>query len=168
MNFFSKTLAQPKYSFFDINLLAPYLAVLHFCQVIEGQHMNLVTGHKPLCSTFYNLDSAKSSQHLSILNEYFSDLSYIKVCHNIAAYCRDQFLDCKQMSVMMKKSNFLLTLKSFHCLIIILYDKTTSFHRSFTVNPLGKYIFHRLHFFSHPGIGLYIKLIKSKYYWPNM
>ena len=77
IGFFSKKLsqAQTKYSAFDRELLAAYLAVLHFRHQIECRHVVLMTDHKPLCSAFSSLKPAKSDRqqrHLALLNRIFS------------------------------------------------------------------------------------------------
>jgi hypothetical protein len=48
--FYSKKLdaAQHKYSAFDRELLAAYLAVRHFCFLLEGGQFSIQTDHKPL------------------------------------------------------------------------------------------------------------------------
>jgi cleavage and polyadenylation specificity factor subunit 1 len=48
--FFSKKLsdAEKKYSAFDRELLAAYLAIKHFRHFVEGRHFTLFTDHKPL------------------------------------------------------------------------------------------------------------------------
>ena len=75
IGFFSKKLsqAQCKYSAFDRELLAAYLAVLYFKHQIEGNEVLLLTDHKPLFHAFHSLKPAKSDRqqrHLSILRIY--------------------------------------------------------------------------------------------------
>ena len=50
ISFFSKkmTPAETRYSTFDRELLAVYLAIRHFRHLLEGQHFHVLTDHKPL------------------------------------------------------------------------------------------------------------------------
>ena len=61
ITFFSKKLSDPqkKYSAFDRELLAAYMAVLHFKELLEGRTVVLCTDHKPLVSAFYSRVPAK-------------------------------------------------------------------------------------------------------------
>ena len=49
-SFFSKmrTPAETRYSTFDKELLAIYLAIKHFHHFLEGRHFHVLTDHKPL------------------------------------------------------------------------------------------------------------------------
>ena len=70
-----------KYSVFDRELLAAYLAVIHFRHQIEGRNVLLFTDHKPLCSAFKSTTPSKSDRqqrHFTVLTEYISDIDYIK------------------------------------------------------------------------------------------
>ena len=88
--FFSKRLTNPQrsYSAFDRELLAAYLAVLHFKCHIDGQHVTLFSDHKPLISAFHSDGIAKSDRqqrHLSILTEFLHDAIFIRGADNVVA-----------------------------------------------------------------------------------
>lgn len=92
IGFFSKKLsnAQKKYSAFDRELLAAYLAIIHFKHQIEGRNVMLLTDHKPLCSSFYSTTPSKSDRqqrHLALLTEFINDITYIKGNQNVVADC---------------------------------------------------------------------------------
>lgn len=53
---------QQKYSTFDRELLAAYLAVLHFKHLVEGRNVLLLTNQKPLCRAFKSQSSLKSDR----------------------------------------------------------------------------------------------------------
>ena len=57
ISFFSKKLspAERKYSAFDRELLAVYLAITHFRHMLKGRQFTVWTDHKPLCGA---LDSS--------------------------------------------------------------------------------------------------------------
>ena len=50
LSFFSKKLSntERRYSTFDRELLAVYLAIKHFRHLLEGRHFHVLTDHKPL------------------------------------------------------------------------------------------------------------------------
>ena len=56
IRFFSRKLseAQQKYPTYDRELLAAYLATLHFRDMIEGRRVTLRTDHKPLVRAFHS------------------------------------------------------------------------------------------------------------------
>ena len=64
MAFFSKRLStsQRAYSAFDRELLAVYLAVVHFKSVIEGRTVIVFTDNKPLVNAFYSQTPPKSDR----------------------------------------------------------------------------------------------------------
>ena len=67
--FFSKKLsaAESKYSAFDRELLALYLAVKHFHPHVEGRSFVIYTDHKPLCGAIHSHAerSPRQTRHLS-------------------------------------------------------------------------------------------------------
>ena len=92
VGFYSKKLssAQQKYFTFDRELLAAYLATLHFKHQIEGRNVILLTDHKPLCNSFHSPNPPKSDRqqrHLSLLSEFIADVVYIMGDQNIVADC---------------------------------------------------------------------------------
>ena len=76
ISFFSKKLtsAEKKYSTFDRELLAVFLAIKHFRHVLEGRHFVVHTDHKPLCGALSSLAdrSPRQTRHLSYIAESVS------------------------------------------------------------------------------------------------
>jgi hypothetical protein len=62
--FFSAKLdaAQVKYSTFDRELLACYLAIRHFRWLLEGRQFYILSDHKPLCFALHRLSDAWSAR----------------------------------------------------------------------------------------------------------
>ena len=92
IGFFSKKLSEPqrKYSTYDRELLAAYLAILHFKEHLEGRTVTLCTDHKPLVSAYKSKNPAKTDRqqrHLSCISEYISDMVYIRGRENVVADC---------------------------------------------------------------------------------
>ena len=92
LGFFSRTLtsAQLKYSAFDRELLAAYLAVRHFRPLIEGRRCVLVTDHKPLTQALFKRSDAwcaRQQRHLSAVSEFISSVQHRQGSSNVVADC---------------------------------------------------------------------------------
>lgn len=88
--YFSRKLkqAEARYSTFDKELLAIYLAVKHFRYFIEGRPLTIYTDHKPL--TFALLKSSepqtdRQARQLSLISQYTSNIFHVKGKENIVA-----------------------------------------------------------------------------------
>ena len=86
--FFRKALrpAEKKYSTFDRELLAVYLAVRHFRYYLEGRDSTVFTDHKPL--TFAKVAepwSARQQRHLAAISEYTTCVKHIAGKTNLVA-----------------------------------------------------------------------------------
>ena len=80
--FFSRHLRPPeqKYSAFDRELLALYLAVRHFRYFLEGRPFTAFTDHKPLTFAFDKVSdpwSARQQRHLAYISEYTTCLQHV-------------------------------------------------------------------------------------------
>ena len=80
--FFSRQLRPPerKYSAFDHELLALYLAVRHFCYFLEARSCIAYTDHKPLTLAFAKVSdpwSPQQQQHLAYISEFTTDVRHI-------------------------------------------------------------------------------------------
>ena len=92
VGFFSQTLSQPLqwYAAYDRELLAAYLATLHFLDAIKCREVTILTDHKPLVSAFRSPHIAKSERrhrHWFIITDYVSDVRYICGGDNVVADC---------------------------------------------------------------------------------
>ena len=88
--FYSKKLSdtQKSYSTYDRELLAAYLAVLHFKSLLDGHNTTLFLDHKPIVSAFYSKSLAKSDRQqrqLAFISEYVDRVEYIRGKENIVA-----------------------------------------------------------------------------------
>ncbi|UYV72974.1 hypothetical protein LAZ67_10001349 [Cordylochernes scorpioides] len=88
--FFSRNLdaAQRKYSAYDRELLAVYLAIKHFRHLLEGRQFPVYTDHKPLTYALQqNLDKASPRQcrHLDFIGQFTTDIRHIADCENVPA-----------------------------------------------------------------------------------
>ena len=184
--YFSKKLSssQCSYSVFDKELLAAYLAVLYFKPLIEGRSVTLFSDHKPLVSAFQNQTTAKSDRqqrHFGILTEFLADACYISGQDNVVADALSRsimsvsldHIDLQQIAAEQSKDeetqSYRSKLKplSFHKSEILCNTDDAS-PRPFVPSNLRHGIMTQLHSISHPGVRSTIKLIKSRYIWPNM
>ena len=152
--------------------------------MIESRVVVLFTDHKPLSAIFQSRKPAKldrQQRHLSVLSEYLSDVQYIRGEDNIVADClsrptlavevdtcdlpalaREQLTDSEIVDF---KSN----LKSYPLGEDLLWcDISLPYPRPYVPIVSRKPIFQTLHGISHPGVKGSLKLIKQRYYWPNM
>ena len=87
--FFSKKLsaAETKYSTFDRELLAVFLAIRHFRHMLEGKPFTIWTDHKPLCGalTSGTEKSPRQTRHLSYISEFSTDLRHVSGASNVVA-----------------------------------------------------------------------------------
>ena len=190
--FFSKRLStsQRAYSAFDRELLAVYLAVVHFKSVIEGHTVTVFTDHKPLVNAFYSQTPPKSDRqqrHLSYISEYVCSFEYIRGSENIVADAlsraeMDQTtcsLDLilpalSTLSTAQKDDDeieeYKEKLKSFPTLDKqwLWCDTALPHPRPFVPREHRMAIFNQLHSLSHPGVKGTTQLVTERYFWPDM
>src|SRR5699024_67865 len=82
LGFFSKALndTERKYSAFDRELLAVYLAIRHFRYMLEGRPFIVFTDHKPLTTALTSATERTPRQyrHLDYISQFTSDIRHIK------------------------------------------------------------------------------------------
>ncbi|KAF2347963.1 Integrase catalytic core [Trinorchestia longiramus] len=185
--FFSKKLSdlQKTYSTYDRELLAAYLSVLHFKSLIDGHSVTLFTDHKPMVSAFYSRTIAKSDRqqrHLSFLSEYITAVEYIKCHNNIVVDCLsrpgcattvDVFDLHKLASAQADDDEMLsyhdrLTPYEIAPNLTLWCDTSTSSPRPFGPSTSREPVITSLHNISHPGSKSTTKLVKQRYFWPNI
>jgi len=187
LGFFSKklSLTQKTYSTFDRELLASYLAVLHFKHLIEGREVHLFTDHKPFQQAFYSHSPAKSDRqqrHLTIISEYISSVVHIRGADNIVADALSRSINELSLSfpdiesLASSQTNDKDTLDYSSNLKAyplpsgsnIWCDVSLCHPRPFVPSPHRKEIFDHLHGLAHPGVKGSRRIITSRYFWPNM
>ena len=187
IGFFSKKLSdqQRRYSTYDRELLAAYYAVLHFKHLLDGKTVTLCTDHRPLVSAFTSRNPAKTDRqqrNLSCISEYISSMVYIRGHDNIVADCLSRnvnaisidAIDLPAIAHAQKSDNeikdYLHRLQDFPLQkdLVIKCDTSTYHPRPFLPQSQRKSIFNELHNISHPGQRASLRLIKSRYFWPEM
>ena len=90
LSFFSKALkpAATRYSTYDQEPLAIYLAIRHFRYFLEGRHFHVLTDHKPLIYALSSRPDRHSPQqvrHLDFISQFTTDLRHIQGSANTVA-----------------------------------------------------------------------------------
>ena len=97
LSFFSKKLSsadEKKYSPFDRELLAVFLAIKHFRHVLEGRRFTVLTDHNSLCGALSSLAerSPRQTRHLSFIGEFTGSIVHIPGSLNVPMPCLGPFL----------------------------------------------------------------------------
>ena len=98
--FFSKQLRKPeqKYSAFDRELLAIFLAVKHFRHFLEGRQFTIYTDHKPLLFMFQRANdpwSNRQARHIAKISEFSTTICHVAGKANRVA---DALSRCNQVN----------------------------------------------------------------------
>ncbi|UYV85170.1 hypothetical protein LAZ67_X004800 [Cordylochernes scorpioides] len=191
--FFSRKLdaAQRKYSAYDRELLAVYLAIKHFRHLLEGRQFPVYTDHKPLTYAFQqNLDKASPRQcrHLDFIGQFTTDIRHIAGCENAPAdflsrvepISHHQPYDPKSLAeaqAVDQELQALLTSENRNSLqlekvlipetnISLYCDVSTAKPRPFVPAPCRRIIFSAYHNLSHPGVRATTRMVTAHYVWP--
>ncbi|UYV82203.1 hypothetical protein LAZ67_21001326 [Cordylochernes scorpioides] len=170
--FFSRKLdaAQRKYSAYDRELLAVYLAIKHFRHLLEGRQFPVYTDHKPLTYAFQqNLDKASPRQcrHLDFIGQFTTDICHIAGCENVPAdflsrvepISHHQPYDPKSLAEAQAVDQELQAL---------LTSETRSHYnwkKPFVPAPCRRIIFSAYHNLSHPGVRATTRMVTAHYVW---
>ena len=197
ISYFSRKLtpAETRYSTFDRELLAIYLAIKHFRHYIEGQNFYVCTDHKPLTfSLFCNSHrySPRQIRHLDFISQFTSDIRHVSGRDNPVADALSRIdinsvqqvppaIDFTAVAAAQLNDQELQQLKEssstslrFHNVPLegtqhlLVCDISTGKQRPFIPSTFRYTIFERLHFLSHPGIRATQRLISSNFVWPGM
>ncbi|KAF6210086.1 hypothetical protein GE061_015842 [Apolygus lucorum] len=184
LGFFSKALspAQRNYSTFDKELLAIYLAIIHFRQTIEGRPLTISTDHKPLTTALTSLTDTMPPirlRHLRFISEFTSDIIYRPGASNLSADLFSRINHTSAVSIVPPTAIRDAQLNDPHIEnmnltpvtrdgITLLCDMSDSSPRPYIPATLRPDIFKMTHGLSHPGIKATMALLRGRFYWPNM
>ena len=198
--FFSKALqpAETRYSAFDRELLAIYLAIKHFRHFIEGREFYILTDHKPLTfalSTVADKYSPRQARHLDFISQFTTDIRHAKgntnqvadalsraALSNIqeqlptqvdfeamaVAQRQDPELKALQQSPSSASTLQLSTVPHLTSPTTLICDMSTGSPRPFVPTDFRRTVFHSLHSLSHPAIRATQQLISARFVWPGM
>jgi cleavage and polyadenylation specificity factor subunit 1 len=189
---FSKKLsaAQQNYSAFDRELLAAYLAVLHFRNLIEGRHVTVFTDHKPLEQAFRHNscgNSDRNQRYMSILSEYVTDFQYIRGSNNIVADALSRLEEPTpvatitqdaaptDLAAIAQRQTADNLSESDHCRFFplgddhhVLCETSTGYPRPVVPISMRESLLKHFHDLGHYGFRKTANLLISRYYWPGM
>ena len=182
----SLSLAERKYSAFDRELLAMFLAVKRFRHQLEGQKKFINTDHKPLT---YALTSAadrspRQTCHLSYIAEFTRDIRHIKgtlkvvadtlsrpAIFAVTAHCEVATIDFAALAHAQdpssgKDTSLLLTRVVWNN-VGMWCDTSSGQIRPLVPVTFWKAIFDAIHGLSHGGSRRTLRSILSRYVWPS-
>lgn len=187
--FFSKKLtkAETRYSTFDRELLAVYLAVRHFRHFLEGVSFSIFTDHLPLAQAFTNQTdpcSHRQQRHLSAIAEFNCEIHHVAgKCNPVAdALSRNTIamahlgVDFQELATEQKQDPEYQTCKTSSPSLqwedipldnssTILCDISTGRPRPWVPVASRRKIFDLIHGLSHPSRRATANLLKKKFIW---
>ena len=194
ISFFSHKLSDPetRYSAFDRELLAIYLAILHFRHFVEGRAFTIFTDHKPLTFALSSANSDKwtprQTRQLSFISEFTSDIRHVDGKDNVVADALSRIhsfsavtptLDYTELAAHQnadQETQALRTATTSLKLVditpprsrhLILCDMSLGFPHPVVPISLRRRVFDILHSLSHPGCRPTKRLIAARYVWPG-
>lgn len=197
LGFYSKkmTITQSKYSTYDRELLAIYLAIQYFRNQLEGRELRIFTDHKPLTFAYSKPSNDKEIprrvRQLSYISEYSTDIRHIDGGLNVVADTLSRIesivcptlIDFAELAEAQKCDGQITTLLSrasqlSNCQLKqynvpnsdrkIYCEISTKNIRPYVPETLRKQVFEAVHNISHPGIRATRKMVAEKYFWPGL
>lgn len=191
--FFSRKLrdAERKYSTFDRELLALFLATRHFRFLLEGRKFTAFVDHKPLTFAMAKVSepwSARQQRQLSAISEFTTDIQHVAGKDNRVADClsrvqvgsvhlgvdytamaADQLTDPGILEFRTAESGLRLEDVTFHDSgATLLCDVSTGRPRPMVPASWRRRVFDAVHSLSHPGVRASVKLVGAKFVWPGL
>ena len=195
--FFSKRFSesQKNYSTFGRELLAIYLAVLHFSYYLEGRTFYIECDHKPITYAISGRGkhSAIETRHLRIISEYTTDIRYVTGESNVVAdalsrICsvsdQSQLSHCvdfraiaqaqqgdAELQELLESNESSLKFKQVplpDSVETIYCDISTGIQRPYLPVQFRRSVVEKLHSISHPGIRATQTLLSQRYIWKSM
>ena len=192
--FFSKKFRPPetRYSAFDRELLAMYLAVRHFRYFLEGRQFVIFTDHKPLTFALNRTSepwSARQQRHLSAISEFTTNIRHVSGKENVVADALSRAVvssytaqpaqidytalaatqetdpDLQQLQ---KNANGLQLQRVQIADTSLWCDMSTNQPRPLVPKEWRRHVFHTLHDLAHPSVRATRKLIAQRFVWFGM
>ena len=198
ISFFSRKLtpAETRYSTFDRELLAVYLAIKHFRHFLEGRSFHVLTDHKPLTFTLNSRSdrySPRQIRQLDFIAQFTSTIRHVHGMENVVADALSRIETNALLSGQPPKVDFMaiasaqvtdplirsLQSSPKSSLVVeavpltdsphpLYCDTSTGAQRPIVPQPWRRTVFNSLHNLSHPGIRATQKLITSRFVWPGI
>uniref|UniRef100_A0A0K8UV92 RNA-directed DNA polymerase n=1 Tax=Bactrocera latifrons TaxID=174628 RepID=A0A0K8UV92_BACLA len=194
LGFFSRKFspAETRYSTYDRELTALYLAMRYFRYMVEGRLCHVYTDHKPLTFAFrQQLHKASDRQvrQLDFISQITTDIRHVKGEENVAAdllsriqsitaatinydaLADDQQKDNELQSYLSGKVHHSLKLKSFplpFSIKKVVCDVSTGRFRPFVTSKFRQVFLQSTHNLSHPGTRATVRLMVERFVWPGI
>ena len=196
IGFISKTLslAEKRYSTFDRELLAVYLAIKHFRYFVEGCVFRIFTDHKPLTFSLARQSdkySPRQIRHLEFISQFTTDIRHVRGNDNVVADALSRVevngvlvphIDFEAMATAQQDQALMgipteqlsgLSLNLSHVTlpnssVTLLCDISTGVARPLVPVSHRRFVFQSLHSLAHPGIRATQHLISTRFVWPHM
>lgn len=193
LGYFSKKFsdAQQKYSTYDRELLAIFMAIKHFRKMFEGRELIVFTDHKPLTFAFTKIGSdsetPRRTRQLLFISEFTTDIRHVSGQENVVAdaLSRVDAISCptpinydelssaqerdnniqlllQQDNIKLKKITLPTSNKPIYC------EVSTNNVRPYLPDEFRVTAFNAVHGLSHPGTRTTRKLLQHRYFWPSM
>lgn len=193
LGFFSKKLndAQRKYSTYDRELLAIYLAIRHFRKMFEGKEIVVYTDHKPLKFALSRQNSKTETplrtRYLHYIGQFTSRIEHVVGEKNAVADALSRIeditspspIDFEELSQRQQIDPSLKDVTKNQKLDFkyvnapnsskrILCETSTGIARPYLPEALRHIAYLAIHEMSHPGIRATRKLMTRRFFWPGM
>ncbi|GFY40870.1 transposon Ty3-I Gag-Pol polyprotein [Trichonephila inaurata madagascariensis] len=192
IEFFSRKLSatETKYSTYDREFLAIYLAIKQFRHQLEGHNFVIFTDHGPLTFAFNKISdscSPRQLRHLDFISQFSTDIRHVSGSDNSVADALSRInalnlsiTDLQHLDDSQTKDEELKTLISSTDLSIklkplkmgnaleIFCDVSREKVRPYVPEELRFEVFRSLHNLSHSGIRATKRLIQDRFVWPSM
>lgn len=188
--FFSRKLRPPeiKYSTFDRELLAVYLAIRHFRHFIEGRDVRLFTDHKPLTFAFAKTRdpiSGRQQRQLSFISEFTTQIQHVsgkqnvvadalsRICSLVETVSPNSLAQAQQSDPELALVHTSLTSLKFEFVEVspgvrLLCDVSQTNPRPWVPSALRRTIFDSIHSTAHPGARAGRRLVAKHYIWHGL
>lgn len=194
IGYFSRAMnkTEQNYSAYDRELLAVYLAIKHFQNIVEGRKLIIFTDHKPLTYAFSKNSTGKELprrvRQLAYISEFSTDIRHISGSENAVAdalsrietvYC-PQTINYEDLANVQSRDNYLLKSPNNTNIQIkkidipqtnglsIFCEISGKNARPYLPESFRRAAFESIHNLSHPGIRTTRKMIGDRFFWPNM
>lgn len=198
LGYFSKRFSetQQRYSTYDRELLAIYMAVKHFRNLCEGRPLTIYTDHRPLVHAFTKVstssETSRRTRQLLFISEFSTDIRHINGNENVVADALSRVasiscptsLDYDLLADSQKSDDYIaqylkgnngtnnsVVIKSIFlptCNRNIFCEMSTSKARPYLPKDFRRIAFDTIHNLSHAGIRTTRKMVTERFFWPGM
>ena len=194
LGFFSKKLSetQQRYSTYDRELLAIYMAIQHFRHLIEGRSLTVYTDHKPIVyslmkNTLGKNDTPRRIRQLDFIMQFCSKIHHITGKENVVAdtlsrvasidmpspidyqkLAEEQNNDAELLNLMQSKTIKLKQILIPNCITPIYCEVSKEVARPYLTDAFRVSAYKAIHEISHPSTRTTRKMIALRYFWKGM